>query len=98
MVNSCRSGFDFDMRINRYLSPLLWWKSAFEDTFPLDHRRGALHKEHILIVCGMRRLLKELLSRFAMARQDVYSSACNLRFLITIPWHHRIFWAHRSPG
>jgi hypothetical protein len=31
MVNSCRSGFDFDMRINRYLSPLLWWKSAFED-------------------------------------------------------------------
>jgi len=31
MANSCRSGFDFDMRINRYLSPLLWWKSAFED-------------------------------------------------------------------
>jgi hypothetical protein len=31
MVDSCRSGFDFDMGINRYLSPLLWWKSAFED-------------------------------------------------------------------
>ena len=53
MVNSCRSGFDFDMRINRYLSPLLWWKSAFEDTFPLDHHRGALREVYIHIVSGM---------------------------------------------
>jgi hypothetical protein len=42
MVNSCRSDFTFDMRINRYLSPLLWWKSAFEDTFPLDNPYVAL--------------------------------------------------------
>lgn len=53
MVNSCRSGFDFDMRINRYLSPLLWWKSAFEDTFQPNHRRVRRSKEYILIVSGM---------------------------------------------
>jgi hypothetical protein len=59
MVNSCRSDFDFDMRINRYLSPLLWWKSAFEDTFQLDNRRVALGEMCILIVSGMIELAKE---------------------------------------
>jgi hypothetical protein len=59
MAQSCRSGFDFDMRINRYLSPLLWWKSAFEDTFQLDNRRVRRSKECILIVSGMIELAKE---------------------------------------
>jgi len=59
MVNSCRSDFTFDMRINRYLSPLLWWKSAFEDTFPLDNHRVALWNGSILIVSGIDQLRKE---------------------------------------
>ncbi len=59
MFNSCRSGFGFDMRINRYLSPLLWWKSAFEGTFPLDNHRVALGEMCILIVSGIIELAKE---------------------------------------
>jgi len=45
MVNSCRSGFDFDMWGNRYLSPLLWWKSAFEDIpIPLIIKGSAIKR------------------------------------------------------